>query len=162
MRPPMLSNLTMWDAGTSGAIGGAYALKLATRAKPGTFCTAIKRYTFRTWGPLRVEAIVTFKPEANELALGETAVRAFGVLLDLQHADGQAAEPLRVMPHIRYLNAFEGWRAERWQYKNEREPLVDIGTRGKTWSHFHFKSNNWVDIPGGGAAALLQRDRHQT
>ena len=94
---------------------------------------------------------VTFKPEANELELGETAVRAFGVLLDLQHADGQAAaEPLRVMPHIRYLNAFEGRRAERWQYKNEREPLVDIGTRGKTWSHFHFKSNNWVDIPGGG------------
>ena len=149
MRPPMLSNLTMWDAGTSGAIGGAYALKLATRAKPGTFCTAIKRYTFRTAGPLRVEAIVTFKPEANELELGETAVRAFGVLLDLQHADGQAAEPLRVMPHIRYLNAFEGRRAERWQYKNEREPLHDIGTRGKTWSHFHFKSRNWADIPGG-------------
>ena len=113
MRPPMLSNLTMWDAGTSGAIGGAYALKLATRAKPGTFCTAIKQYTFRAWGPVRVEAIVTFKPEANELELGETAVRAFGILLDLQHADGQAAEPLRVMPHIRYLNAFEGRRVER-------------------------------------------------
>ena len=32
----------------------------------------------------------------------------------------------------------------------EREPLVDIGTRGKAWSHFHFKSSNWVDIPGGG------------
>ena len=150
MRPPMLSNLTMWDAGTSGAIGGAYALKLATRAKPGTFCTAIKRSSFRTAGPLRVEAIVTFKPEAGELELGETAVRAFGVLLDLQHADGQAAEPLRVMPHIRYLNAFEGRRAECWQYKNEREPLHDIGTRGKTWSHFHFKSRNWVDVPGGG------------
>ena len=44
------------------------------------------------------------------------------------------AEPLRVMPHLRYLNAFEGRRVERWQYKNEREPLVDIGTRGKTWS----------------------------
>ena len=41
------------------------------------------------------------------LQLGETAVRAFGVVLDLQHADGQAAEPLRVMPHLRYLNAFE-------------------------------------------------------
>ena len=79
-------------------MGGAYALKLATRAKPGTFCT---------WGPLRVEAIVTFKPEAGELELGETAVRAFGVLLDLQHADGQAAEPLRVMPHIRYLGLQE-------------------------------------------------------
>ena len=149
MRPPMLSNLTMWDAGTSGAIGGAYALKLATRAKPGAFCTAIKRSTFRTAGPLRVEAIFTFKPEARELELGDSGVRAFGTVLDLQHADGQASEPLRVMPHIRYLNAFEGQRVERWQYKSEREPLLDIGSRGKTWSHFHLKSTNWVDIEGG-------------
>lgn len=150
MRPPMLSNLTMWDAGTSGGIGGAYALKLATRAKPGTFCAAIKRYTFRTWDPLRVEAIVTFKPEASALELGETAVRAFGVVLDLQHADGQAAEPERVMPHLRYLNSWQGRRAERWQYKNRREPLVDIGASGKTRSHFHLKSNDWIDVPGGG------------
>ena len=28
-------------------------------------------------------------------------MRAFGVVLDLQHGDGQAAEPLRVMPHLR-------------------------------------------------------------
>ena len=34
MRGPMLSNLSMWDAGTSGAISGAYALKLATRPNP--------------------------------------------------------------------------------------------------------------------------------
>ena len=32
---------------------------------------------------------------------------------------------------------------ERWQYKNAREPLVDIGTRGKRWSPFQ------VDVPGG-------------
>ena len=149
MRPPMLSNLSMWDAGTSGAIGGSYGMKLATRPKPGRFCVAIKRSTFRSWGPLRVEAIYTFKPEAAALELGETGVRAFGVVLDLQHADDQAAEPLRVMPHVRYLNAMEGERVERWQYKSEREPFVDIGTRNKTWSHFHLKSTNWADIPRG-------------
>ena len=149
MRPPMLSNLTMWDAGTSGAISGSQALKLATRAKAGAFSTAIKRSTFRSWSTVRVEAVFTFKPEASSLELSETAVRDFGVLLDLQHADGAAEEPLRVMPHIRYLNAFEGERVERWQYKCEREPLRDIGDRGKTWSHFHLSPNNWADIDGG-------------
>ena len=149
MRGPMLSNLSMWDAGTSGAISGAYALKLATRPKPGAFAVAIKRFTFRHWAPIRVEAIFTFKPEAGELELSETAVRAVGVLLDVQHADGQSEQPLRVMPHVRYLNAFEGERVERWQYKAESEPLRDIGNRGKTWSHFHLASRNWIDLPGG-------------
>lgn len=149
MRPPMLSNLTMWDAGTSGAIGGSYALKLATRPKQGRFCVAIKRLTFRNWGPVRVEAMYTFKTEATGLQLGETGVRAFGVLLDVQHADGQAIEPLRVLPHVRYLNAFNGQRCERWQYKSEREPLQNIGIRNKTWSHFHLKSHNWKDIRQG-------------
>ena len=60
------------------------------------------------------------------------------------------ATPLRVMPHVRYLNAFAGERVERWQYKNRREPLHDIGPRGKTWSHFHLASRQWEDIPGGG------------
>ena len=147
MRGPMLSNLSMWDAGTSGAIGGSYALKLATRPKPGAFSVAIKRFTFRC--TVRVEAIVTFKPEASALELGETAVRAVGMVLDLQHADRQSSTPLRVMPHVRYLNAFAGERVERWQYKNRREPLHDIGPRGKTWSHFHLASRQWEDIPGG-------------
>ena len=149
MRGPMLSNLSMWDAGTSGAIGGSYALKLATRPKPGAFSTAIKRFTFRHWSTVRVEAIVTFKPEASALELSETAVRAVGMVLDLQHADGQSSVPLRVMPHVRYLNAFAGERVERWQYKNRREPLHDIGPRGKTWSHFHLASRQWDDVPGG-------------
>ena len=149
MRGPMLSNLSMWDAGTSGAIGGSYALKLATRPKPGAFSVGIKRFTFRHWSTVRMEAVVTFKPEASSLDLSETAVRAVGMLLDLQHADGQTQEPLRVMPHVRYLNAFEGERVERWQYKNRREPMHDIGARGKTWSHFHLASRQWDDIPGG-------------
>ena len=31
IRPPMLSNLSMWDSGTVGTLTGNYALKLATR-----------------------------------------------------------------------------------------------------------------------------------
>ena len=35
MRPPMLSNLTMWDTGSAGSMEGDYALKLASRAREG-------------------------------------------------------------------------------------------------------------------------------
>jgi hypothetical protein len=27
--------------------------------------------------------------------------------------------------------------------------MRDIGNRGKTWSHFHLASRNWIDLPGG-------------
>ena len=161
MRGPMLSNLSMWDAGTSGAIGGSYALKLATRPKPGAFSVAIKRFTFRHWCTVRVEAIVTFKPEASALELGETAVRAVGMVLDLQHADRQSSTPLRVMPHVRYLNAFAGERVERWQYK---KPARAAARHRAPWQDL-------VPLPSGVApvgghprrrpAAVLQRDRHQ-
>ena len=42
MRPPMLSNLTMWDTGTVGSMEGTYALKLATRARAGHLAASIK------------------------------------------------------------------------------------------------------------------------
>ena len=42
-RPPMLSNLTMPDVGTHGAFQGTYALKIASRPKPGHFAKALKR-----------------------------------------------------------------------------------------------------------------------
>ena len=50
LRPPMLSNLSMWDTGTDGSISGTYAMKLATRAKAGSIALAIKRLTFRQQG----------------------------------------------------------------------------------------------------------------
>ena len=77
MRPPMLSNLTSWDTGTAGSISGTYAMKLATRAAGGSMAFGIKRITFRHAGPIRLEAYFTFKPEASELRLSETDVRAW-------------------------------------------------------------------------------------
>jgi hypothetical protein len=151
LRPPMLSNLTVWDTGTDGAMSGTYAMKLATRAHPGSMAVGIKRLTFREPCPIRLEAYVTFKPEASELDLSETDVRAVGVVLDLQGSDTSAGQPnsLRVMPHLRYLNARDGQAIARWQYKTEREPLSDIGGSGKTQSHFHLEDRGWEDLPGG-------------
>ena len=33
LRPPMLSNQSMWDTGTAGSMEGIYSLKLATRTR---------------------------------------------------------------------------------------------------------------------------------
>jgi hypothetical protein len=151
LRPPMLSNLTAWDTGTAGSFSGAYALKLATRPNAGSLAVGIKRLTFRQPGPIRLETYFTFKPEASELRLSETDVRAVGVLFDLQGSDTQAGTPgaERVMPHLRYLNALNGQAVGRWQYKQQRVPLHDIGATGKTQSHFHLAPEGWEDLPDG-------------
>jgi hypothetical protein len=141
LRPPMLSNATMWDTGSAGSWDGTYAMKLATRPKAGSLAVALKRLTWRFAGPIRLEAYVTFKPEATELELSELDVRAFGFLWDLQN------EKDRVMPHLRYVNAQNGERISKWQFKKEREPLADIGKSGKTMSHFHLANSGWEDIP---------------
>jgi hypothetical protein len=141
LRPPMLSNGTMWDTGSAGSWDGTYAMKLATRPKSGSLAVAVKRLTWRFAGPIRMEAYVTFKPEATELELSELDVRTFGFLWDLQNGTN------RVMPHLRYLNALDGERVSRWQFKKEREPVAEIGESGKTISHFHLAATGWEDIP---------------
>lgn len=149
LRGPMLSNLTVWDTGTDGSSMGNYAMKLATRAKASSLAVAIKRLTFRQLGPIRLEAYFTFKPEASELRLSETDVRAFGVLFDLQDIDNHSRDKERVMPHVRYLNALDGKHVGRWQFKSKREAFANIGGTGKTKSHFHLAADGWEDIPGG-------------
>lgn len=143
LRPPMLSNLTMWDTGTAGSMEGNYALKLATRPRAGSIAVSLKRQTWRVRGPVQLEAYFCFKPEASELTLSELDVRAVGVLFDIQDAE------LRWMPHLRYLNAFEGHPMTKWQFKAHREPLVQIGDSGKTRSHFHLRPTGWSNVPGG-------------
>jgi len=142
LRPPMLSDATMWDTGSAGALDGTYSMKLATRASEGSLGVAVKRATWRYQGPIQLEAYVTFKPEATEMALSELDVRAVGVLFDLQDATR------RVMPHLRYLNAENGDPVARWQFKKDREPLEDIGGSGKTRSHFHLAPTGWLPLPG--------------
>ena len=149
LRGPMLSNLTVWDTGTDGSAAGTYALKLATRPRAGGLAVALKRLTFRKLAPIRLEAYFTFKPEASELRLSETDVRAVGVLFDLQDVDKPDRPAERIMPHIRYLNALNGEQIGKWQFKSQREPFSDIGGTGKTKSHFHLAPEGWEDIPGG-------------
>lgn len=139
---PMLSQITHWDAGTHGSFDGTYALKIATRPVPGERNVAIKRVTFRKASRIRVETYFAFKPEANELRLSDRDVRSVGLLFDLQ--DGRE----RVMPHLRYLNALDGQRVNRWQFKQRSLPFRAIGSRNETVSHDHLSPQDWEDIPG--------------
>jgi hypothetical protein len=148
MTAPMLTTIPSWDFGSHGGVDGAYALRVQTRAERGARSCAVKRLTFRKAGPIRVEFYFTFKPEATELKLSETDVRAFGLLFDLQSGDA-TANPERVMPHLRFLNARDGAHLQRWQYKRAVEPAHDMGTEGKTASHDHMADTNWEDLPGG-------------
>ena len=68
-------------------------------------------------------------------------MRSFGLVLDIQN------DTHRVLPQIRYLNAFDGKPVNRWQYKPRSIDFVDVGER--TVSIYHYGEENWVDIPGG-------------
>lgn len=140
-RPPMLSNLTMWDTGTAGSLHGSYAMKLATRARAESTAVCLKRLTFSEPQPIRVETWFTWKSEATTMELSDRDVRSFGIFLDLQDADH------RVMPHLRYLNAHGDDRPHRWQYKASPPPATTISPETKT--HFHLGQDDWIDVPDG-------------
>ena len=144
----MLSTLSTWDFGSHGSFDGSYALKVASKPRVGAQNVAIKRLTFRKRGPIRLEFYFTFKPEANELRLLETDVRSIGFLYDLQSGDSDA-DGLRVMPHIRFLNAHDGQHMQTWQFKRRTTEVKPIGTENKTVTHYHLAPQDWEDLPGG-------------
>ena len=142
-RPPQLSSISMWDTGTVGAMHGTYSLKIATRAVKGHQAVNIKRITFRKKSRIRLETYFAFKPEATKLTLSDQSVRSVGFLFDIQNDEE------RIMPHIRYLNYLDGESMQKWQYKKARSEFKDIGTEGKTVSHYHLSPEGWEDIPHG-------------
>jgi hypothetical protein len=146
LQAPMLSTLPAWDFGSHGGIDGGYALKFQTLPKAGARSCALKRLTFRNACPIRLEWYFTFKPEARELKLGETDVRAFGLLFDLQSGDRTTGGE-RVMPHIRFLNARDGQHVQKWQFKRAVEQAATLSN--KTATHDHMADSNWEDLPGG-------------
>jgi hypothetical protein len=137
---PMLSNLSFWDNGTHGSVDGTYALKIATRPKAGAQNVAIKRLTYVRACPIQVEFWFTFKPEASAQKLLDTDLRSVGILLDLQD------DRKRVMPHLRYLNAYQGKRVETWQFKEKTVPFERFSD--KTVTHYHLAERDWQDVSG--------------
>lgn len=149
IRSPMLSTLTHWETGSHGSWDGTYALKVATRPVTDAVTAVTKRLTFRRASRIRLEFYFTFKPEASELELSETDVKAFGFLYDLQSGDEAGADGERVMPHFRFLNAEGGAHVQKWQFKRSTPEIHKINGSDRTISHFHLADADWEDIPGG-------------
>ncbi len=147
-RPPMLSNLTVWDTGTAGSMDGCYAMKLATRPLEGNIAQAMKRLTWRRAARVRFECYFSFKPEPDRMRLADTDIRAVGFGFDLQEGESRPGAH-RVHPLLRYLNSFHGERARRWQFKSSYEPFRQIGSSGETVSFCPYLSRDWNDLPGG-------------
>jgi hypothetical protein len=43
----------------------------------------------------------------------------------------------------------EGKPVHTWQFKKDAVPFHNIGGSGKTVSHYHLSTENWLGIPGG-------------
>ena len=71
-----------------------------------------------------------------------------GFLYDLQSGDTDA-DAFRVMPHMRFLNALDGEHVQKWQFKRRTTPILPIGNRGKTITHYHLSPDDWEDLAGG-------------
>jgi hypothetical protein len=134
MRPPMLSNVVMFDIGTHGSLNGLYCLKLATRPIKGHIALAGKRCTWPFKGKIKIETYLAFKPEGPEGKIND--VRAFRIGMDIQD------DTKRSWPSIRYLVSEEGKLYQKWQYFKEGRP--DAWKPGQS-----FQTVTWNDVENG-------------
>lgn len=117
--PPMLSTATFRFPGTHGSMAGTYSLKLTTRPvagpateapTPGGMGHAIKRLSRPSdISKLQIEAWYSYTAEQDRPGLGEKAIRAFGLVCDVQ--DGVR----RGHPGVRYVNCTDGVMQQYWQ-----------------------------------------------
>lgn len=117
--PPMLSTATFRFPGTHGSMSGTYSLKVSTRATanrasmplaPGGMGHAIKRLSRPAdISRLQIEAWYSYTAEQDRPGLGETSIRAFGVICDLQDS------VRRGHPGVRYVNSADGVLQQYWQ-----------------------------------------------
>ncbi|MEM4141231.1 MAG: DUF6772 family protein [Nitrososphaeria archaeon] len=134
MRPPMLSNIVMFDIGSHGSLSGHYCLKLATRPNKGHIALAGKRCTWPFKGKIKIEAYLTFKPEGPDGKIND--VRAFRIGMDIQD------DKRRSWPSIRYLISVDDRLYQKWQYFLEGRP--------DAWKVAQsFETVKWNDVKDG-------------
>ncbi len=57
--------------------------------------------------------------------------------------------------------AHDGQHLQKWQFKRKTTAFKPLGTENKTVTHYHLAPQDWEDLPGRRAEALLQRDPDQ-
>jgi hypothetical protein len=160
MRPPQISTVDFFDIGTHGPMTGRYALKIATRPRPGHMAVAIRRLTMQSLGPVQFEMYFAFKSEAqqgrrdgsswdgnvdpSELDFGD-----FTVSNDVCRPDGRRAHCA-----YRYQNTdADGHLAQRWVHKTglqatTKRQLADPSLAEPVDMHT-VSEDDWQEIPGG-------------
>lgn len=129
LRPAQLSACGFFDIGTHGSMDGTYALKLATRADPRSWSTAMKRLTSRELGLVRFETYFTFKAEQTfggspegrgfdgNVSPSEEQFGFFTLMCDVWGG----ADDRRFLCALRYVNTDkEGTLHRKWMYKLPR------------------------------------------
>jgi len=143
---PMLSSLSSWDVGTTGAATGTYALKVPTPALAGVKVAAQKRMTCPWTGRFRVETWFTAKVLGEELQLGERDIRSIFLTFDAMALDNAPVPDdgtPRWWPSVRYLNYYNGNPKHRWQ-------INLTGGDG-------VKNGPWKNLPNGDQALGYNR-----
>jgi hypothetical protein len=161
LRPPQISNCTFFDIGTHGAVDGTYALKLATRPKPFSTSTAIKRLTYQRPGLVQVETYFTYKAEQvfgeargaavwdGNIAPSERQFGDFTISNDI--CDGERG--VRFHCALRYANTDgQGNLLQTWVYKTSLHTTTKMHEKGltqQTEDYHVVKADDWKAIPGG-------------
>jgi hypothetical protein len=157
LRPPQISNCTFFDIGTHGSVDGTYALKLATRAKPFSTSTAIKRLTFQKPGLVQLETWFTYKAEQTfeasqfdgNAAPSEQKFGDFTISNDI--CEGERG--IRYHCAIRYANTDrQGKLVQTWQYKTSVHTTTKMHEQGltqQTEDYHVIAAGDWKEIPGG-------------
>lgn len=157
-RPPQISTCSFFDIGTHGPLSGNYALKLATRAKPGHMALAIKRATFQKPGLVQLETYFTIKSEAWIGAREgkhdgniDPSVSDFGEFcIGNDVCDREFGR--RYHCALRYVNAdANGDLQRRWYYKTSVQTTTKMEVSGSpAVSDYHVAHpNDWAPVPNG-------------
>jgi hypothetical protein len=128
LRPPQLSSCSFFDVGTHGSMSGNYALKLATRARAGSWSTALKRLTLSALSIVQVELWFTFKAEQTfgrqrdfdgNVSPSEQDFGFFTIMNDVWGG----ADEKRFLSAVRYVNTdHHGNMVKAWMYKTANQP----------------------------------------
>lgn len=159
LRPPQLSTVPFFDIGSHGPMTGTYALKLATRPKPGHTACLIKRLTLAAETRVQFEMYFAVKAEARRGAsayegkwdgnkdLSDSDLGSFTISNDIGRLDGT-----RFHCALRYQNTeADGSLAQEWRYKTSLQPTTKMQLKGEIPAgDFHtVTDDDWQPVPGG-------------
>lgn len=168
LRPPQLSSCTFFDTGTHGSVDGGYALKLATRPKPGHTARALKRMTWSKRTQAQLEMWFTTKSEQSperrvdgpasdrNVRPSEAHFGAFTITNDVC----EGVDRPRYHCVLQYQNTDDaGNPVHKWMYKTSlqiTDKMVHAGHQVGPDPHVT-SPDDWAEVPDGDQALCVDQ-----